>query len=37
VVFYNPDPDENGGKGGLKETQRVVDVSTATSRSARRS
>jgi hypothetical protein len=27
VVFYNPDPDVDSGKGGLKETQRVVDVS----------
>lgn len=29
VVFYNPDPNENAGKGGLRETQRVVDVSCA--------
>ncbi|KAJ9120208.1 hypothetical protein QFC22_003108 [Naganishia vaughanmartiniae] len=25
VVFYNPDPDVDSGKGGLRETQRVVD------------
>ncbi|GHJ83841.1 hypothetical protein NliqN6_0243 [Naganishia liquefaciens] len=31
VVFYNPDPEENGGKGGLKETQRVVDTAPGTS------
>ncbi|KAJ9121028.1 hypothetical protein QFC24_005009 [Naganishia onofrii] len=31
VVFYNPDPDVDSGKGGLKETQRVVDTEPGTS------
>ncbi|KAJ9097812.1 hypothetical protein QFC19_006680 [Naganishia cerealis] len=31
VVFYNPDPEEDGGKGGLKETQRVIDTEPGTS------